>query len=244
MTYSRFVMYVDESGDHGLASIDPQYPLFVLSFCIFDKEVYTADVVPRFQRFKFRHFGHDLVILHGHEIRKAKGDFKVLFDQERRHAFVTDLTAAIEQSTFTIVAAVIDKRRLLQVYRQPVSPYDLALTFCMERAFGFLRDMGQRENTAHVIVESRGRREDDELELVFRRVVQGANRWGALPFELVFARKSSNSTGLQIADLVSHPIGRSVLEPRQPNRAYAAIEPKLRRSPAGVVEGWGLKRFP
>jgi hypothetical protein len=33
--YSQYIVYVDESGDHSLQSIDPQYPVFVLAFCIF-----------------------------------------------------------------------------------------------------------------------------------------------------------------------------------------------------------------
>ena len=30
--FSEYIVYVDESGDHGLVSIDPQYPVFALSF--------------------------------------------------------------------------------------------------------------------------------------------------------------------------------------------------------------------
>jgi hypothetical protein len=64
MNFSDYVIYVDESGDHSLASIDADYPLFVLSFCIFRKADYMNVVVPKLQDFKFRWFGHDLVILH------------------------------------------------------------------------------------------------------------------------------------------------------------------------------------
>ena len=34
--FSRYIVYADESGDHGPASLE--YPIFVLAFCIFDKE--------------------------------------------------------------------------------------------------------------------------------------------------------------------------------------------------------------
>ena len=30
--FSKYVVYVDESGDHGLKNIDPNYPVFVLAF--------------------------------------------------------------------------------------------------------------------------------------------------------------------------------------------------------------------
>jgi hypothetical protein len=59
-----------------------------------------------------------------------------------------------------------------------------------------------------------------------------------------FADKRTNSAGLQLADLTARPIGRHVMDPAQPNRAWDIIEPKLRRSPQGEVNGWGLNIFP
>jgi hypothetical protein len=56
--------------------------------------------------------------------------------------------------------------------------------------------------------------------------------------------KKHNSTGLQIADLTAHPIGRHVINPGQQNRAFQLIEPKLRRGPNGRRDGYGLKIFP
>jgi len=44
--YSDYVVYVDESGDHGLKNIDENYPVFVLAFCIFKKQDYIANIVP------------------------------------------------------------------------------------------------------------------------------------------------------------------------------------------------------
>jgi hypothetical protein len=83
------------------------------------------------------------------------------------------------------------------------------------------------------------------LELEFRRIIGGANQWGAMScLELVFADKKANSSGLQLADLTARPIGLKVMRPDQANRAYGIIERKLRRSPQGRVEGWGFKVFP
>ena len=33
--FSDFMVYVDESGDHSLTSIDKSYPIFALAFCVF-----------------------------------------------------------------------------------------------------------------------------------------------------------------------------------------------------------------
>ena len=171
--FGEYIVYVDESGDHGLQTIDPSYPVFVLSFCIFRKDDYAGVVAPALQNFKFRFFGHDLVILHNHEIRKALGDFRFLFDRENRHAFMEALNAVIDQAPFTVVAAVINKLRLRQQYVYPANPYDIALCFCMERAYAFLEDRQQHNRLTHVVVEKRGVQEDKDLELAFRRVAQG-----------------------------------------------------------------------
>lgn len=245
MTYSDYVIYVDESGDHTLTAIDRDYPVFVLDFCIFRKDSYANVVAPQVQAFKFAHFGHDIVVLHEHEIRKQKPPFVFLKSRDKRDAFMDGLNRLIEQADFTIVAAAIHKERLTQRYAAPGNPYEMALTFCMERAHAFLRDRGQHMLTTHIVVERRGKREDDELELAFRRIRDGANYVGEMPgFEIIFADKKTNSAGLQLADLTARPIGRHVLDPAQPNRAWEIIESKLRRSPAGAVRGWGLKVFP
>lgn len=44
--FSRYIVYVDESGDHNLKKIDESYPVFTLAFCIFDKNHYSDTVVP------------------------------------------------------------------------------------------------------------------------------------------------------------------------------------------------------
>ncbi|MGU3862413.1 hypothetical protein ACVXHM_33570 [Pseudomonas aeruginosa] len=54
---------MDESGDHGQGSVYPNYPVFVLAFCVFHKSHYAQRVAPSTETFKFKHYGHDLVIL-------------------------------------------------------------------------------------------------------------------------------------------------------------------------------------
>lgn len=245
MNFSDFVIYVDESGDHTLDAIDQDYPVFVLDFCIFRKDHYVAAVVPKVQSFKFENFGHDIVVLHEHEIRKQKPPFVFLKSEAKRAVFMEGLNRLIEEAEFTIIAAVIDKLRLRNAYGNPANPYELALCFCIERASMFLRENNQADRVTHIVVERRGKREDEELELAFRRIRDGANYFGKMPFfEIVFVDKKTNSSGLQLADLTARPIGRHAMNPTQPNRAWEIIEPKLRRSANGKIDGWGLKKFP
>ena len=247
--YSDYIVYVDESGDHGLRNVDPNYPVFVLSFCVFHKKHYAEKVVPAVERFKFRHFGHDTVVLHEHEIRKETGDFK--FTSERhKHAFIDELTAIIDASNFILISCVIDKMRLRERSQLGSNPYHLALGFCLETLYELMQEKKQHDFPSHVVVECRGSKEDRDLELEFRRVCDGENRWSKrLPFRIVMADKRTNSSGLQLADLVARPVGLATLRPGQPNRAYDVLKKKFfcsggRRKVGSGFEGWGLKIHP
>jgi hypothetical protein len=241
--YSDYIVYVDESGDHGLKTIDENYPVFVLAFCIFRKQDYIEQIVPRLQAFKFLHFGHDQAILHETDIRRDRGDFSFLKTREAKAAFLSALTQIIEQSSFTLVATVINKIPYRQRYQNPANPYHVALGYGLERVFYYLREQQAHQQKTHVVVEKRGKQEDRELELEFRRICDGGNYERAqLPFELVFADKKSNSAGLQFADLIARPVGLHVIRPQQENRAFDVIEAKF------YGERWrsgrGLKCFP
>jgi uncharacterized protein YrzB (UPF0473 family) len=248
--HSSYVVYVDESGDHGLQSIDPQYPVFVLAFCVFHKRHYSERVIPALHSFKFRHFGHDHVILHENEIRKEQGHFNIFRSRQQKEEFIQELATIVEASNFILISCVIDKTALAKEGGMPPNPYHLALGFCLETLYDFLVEKSQHEFKTHVIVERRGDKEDKDLELEFRRICDGNNKKGqALPFDVVFAHKTANSTGLQFADLIARPVGLSVCRPKQPNRAFEGLKPKFYcsggRENVGVgFEGWGLKIYP
>jgi hypothetical protein len=242
--WSDTIIYVDESGDHSLESIDPEYPVFVLSFCIFRKDEYIEQVTPAIRHLKFTTFGHDMVVLHESDIRRKKGAFSRL-SKEPREAFLNRLTDIIDHADFRLVAVVIDKRKLKARYTQPEHPYHLALGFGLERICRLLQETGQANLLTHIVCEARGAKEAAELELAFRRICDGSNyTHKRLPFELIVADKKTNSEGLQLADLIARPIGLSVLRPEQPNRAADVLEGKFHRDKAGNKQGVGLKVFP
>lgn len=249
-TFGKFIVYVDESGDHGMQSIDEQYPLFVLAFCVFHKGHYSQKVVPALEAFKFKHFGHDQIVLHEQEIRKEKGVFRIFRTREHKEQFLGELTSIIEESNFILISCVIDKRRLQQLQEKPSNPYHIALRFCLETLYEFLEEKNEHQNLTHVVVEQRGRKEDDELELEFRRICDGSNtRELNLPFTILFSDKKVMSSGLQLADLVARPIGLSILRQDQPNRAFDVLKHKFfcagGREKAGEnYQDWGLKIHP
>jgi len=245
-SFSDYVIYVDESGDHDLTSINEDFPLFVLAFCIFKKSDYVREIVPAIQDFKFRWFGHDMVILHEREIRKQQAPFKFLQNQDVRQRFMDELSDIIRKSSFTLIASVIDKRKLKQRYASPDNPYHIGLQFCMERTHAFLIENGQKGKLTHCMFEKRGTKEDNMLELEFRRIKDRGNytQIDMNELDICFADKKANSSGLQLADLFARPIGLGVLRLGQPNRTREILAEKFRRSSTGKTLGWGLKLFP
>ena len=244
MQFSDYIVYVDESGDHNLSVVSPDYPVFVLAFCIFNKAAYVDAVVPSFQRLKFKWFGHDAVVFHEREMRQQKPPFAFLQNRDRRNEFMADLNLVIGQAEFSVIAAAIDKKRLTIRYENPGNPYEIALKFCMERLYRFMTDRRATGTLTHCIFERRGRKEDAELELEFRRICDRANYRGEMMdcFDIRFLDKAANSSGLQISDLIARPIGLHQLRPTQQNRAFEIIERKFCGN--GRYRGYGLKSFP
>lgn len=239
--FSDYLVFVDESGDHSLTSIDPAFPLFSLCFCIVRKAEYAEVVGPRIKHLKFRAFGHDCVILHEADIRRKRGDFAKL-GKEQREKFLNQLTDVIGRAEMTVVAVVIDKHALRTRYNNPFHPYHIGLQYGLERVRHFLRMEGQHQVTTHVICEARGRKEDGELESAFRRVCVGENRSdAAYAFDIVVCDKKANSEGRQLSDLMARPIALHVLRPLQPNRAFEVLSRKFFTGTSGVVSGNGLR---
>lgn len=242
--HSDYIVFVDESGDHSMESINPDFPVFVLAFCVLRCDAYVEVLTAKVRRLKFELFGHDQVILHERDIRKRSGPFSRLGGAQR-DAMMEALNETIRECPMTVVAVVIDKEAHRQRYVRPEHPYHLAMQYGLERVHRVISEAGQGDRMTAVVCECRGAKEDKDLELEFRRVCGGQNyHRRPLNFQIVMADKRSNAEGLQLADLLARPIGLHVMRPDQPNRSWDIIETKMFRNAAGVVTGNGLKVFP
>jgi Protein of unknown function (DUF3800) len=254
--FSAHIVYVDESGDHSLRSVDENYPIFVLSFCIFRKSEYSAVASRDLQNFKFRWFGHDSHVLHESDIVKRRFPFAFLDYDNIRERFMDDLSAVLEATSMTVMTAVIKKDALKQRYARPENPYQIALLFCLEKTKEFLRCQEIVDGECHIICESRSPREkagrgkeDRELEVEFQCIIAGRHflqvPGSEMPnFAIAFVSKQANSAGLQLADLIARPIGLRVLREHQQNRAFDIIQPKIWKGPVGNSPFYGMKVFP
>ena len=234
-----FIVFADESGDHGLGSINRDYPVFVLACCIFEKKQYVDCVCPEFQRFKLRWWAHDAVVLHSSQIKRQQPPFAFLTHVETRARFMSDLAGTLADAPFAIIAATIDKCRLREEHPRSTDVYSLALRHCVENVVAFMDAHGQRDRDIPFLIERRGKMEDRQLVAAFRDICDGGTCWGELPnLSIDLIDKKANMTGLQIADLVSTPIGRHMLGPREPNRAFEVIRRKI-WLPSQLREGEG-----
>jgi len=241
-----YTVYLDETGDHSLELIDKDFPVFALAMFICDIGYYNHTILPAVAQLKTDYFGHEGVILHSRDIRKAQRNFGFLTNPQKRAEFIERINALMRDFDYTLIVSAIKKQDHKEKYGMAAdNPYDLAMKFCLERLLPFLEEAQQRQ--VYLIVESRGKKEDNDLELSFFKIIsQGteynsAERFKEIDFKLKFVPKAMNVTGTQLADLAAYPIARYVLDKDKPNPAYDIIAKKFYKG-----KGWirGLKVFP
>ncbi|NOH04721.1 MAG: DUF3800 domain-containing protein [Chloroflexi bacterium] len=245
-----YVLFMDESGDHNLENIDPNFSAFCLAGCIFERDYYKNVVRPSVEGLKNRFWGRTDVILHSSDIRKHRGAFSFLGSVDKRQEFyeaINDLLAGLDM---TILAAVILKKAHLSHYGDGARhPYHLSLEFLMERYSMMMRRKAKNVD-GYMMAESRGVNEDHLLKNEFFNLKRFGTRFQT-DFDNVtnfwMEKKKANIAGLQIADLVAYPIAAKVLRPDLEQRSFEIVSGKLDKAPAskgGGVLGYGLKIFP
>ena len=101
------IVYMDETGDHSLELVDKDFPLFALAMFICEQEKYNHQIVPAINQLKMDYFGHEGVILHSRDIRKAQGDFGFLTNADKRNEFCERLNTIMGKSDYTLIVSVI-----------------------------------------------------------------------------------------------------------------------------------------
>jgi hypothetical protein len=153
------LLFLDESGDHNLSIIDPQYPLFVLGGVIVEKD-YADGVLPAaLADFKKEMLGRSDIVLHTADIARNRNGFERLKDRAFRERFYRGLNILMRDLDYSVVACVIRKDQHLTRYGMAaLDPYLLSLDILVER---FCFDIGKvSQNPARfdekVIVSSTG----------------------------------------------------------------------------------------
>jgi len=240
------LLFLDESGDHSLDVIDPQYPVFVLGGCIVDLRYHDDVITRRLAEYKRRLFGQTDLILHTADIVRRQGPFRKLTEKAFRDQFYRETNALMKALEYKVVACAIRKDQHLDQYGLvAMDPYLLSLRILVER---FAFEVGETQ-TGQIIAEARDETLNNELRLAWIDIRTRGTEFvspaevRARITELHLREKTQNIAGLQLADLLVSPIGRFVLG-KPPRQDWQIIRSKFRCGPGGRYEGYGLVVLP
>jgi hypothetical protein len=239
------VLFLDESGDHSLSKIDPQYPMFVLGGVIVDQEYAEGKMTRRVEDLKRSFFGRTDIVLHTADLVRNRNGFECMKETSCREAFYQALNSLMRELDYKVVACAIRKDEHIKKYNiSALDPYFLALEILVER---FAFEVGKGKGI--IVAESRGPTLDNQLEIAWLNLKIQGTRF-LRPTKLVkrisglsLRDKNSRIAGLELADLVVSPIGRSILG-KNPKEDYRIIEGKFRRDATGNHLGPGLIILP
>lgn len=243
----KYNLYIDESGDHGLVTLDAGFPVFLLCGILISDEDYSV-VREQLNTIKRELWENKEVIFHSRDIRKCNKEFQILFDLDIKKRFYEQINDVIHNSKYRIIASAIDKEKYIKMYgRLSNDVYELALSFIMERTIFCLDEIKNTEKQLEVIIEKRGKKEDKKLDEHFQRLLArgtgflASQRFRDVKTTITFRDKKENINGLQLADLIAYPIARYVIEPNRANPAFDVLENKIYTK---NNKRYGLKIFP
>ncbi len=243
----KFILYLDESGDHGLTQIDQNFPVFVLCGVIFREDGYNEFRIAT-NKIKEKFWGKKTVIFHSRDIRKCEKEFQILFDTDVKAEFYTDLNSLIENSRYKIVAAGVNKEAHIKRYGKLANdPYEISLSFVIERAIFLLDEVKDESKELKIVIEKRGKKEDNNLASHFSKIKAlgtyyvDRERMSQYKIEIEFKDKKENINGLQLSDLVAYPIARYIIDRKRANPAFDILKNKFYMK---FGNRYGLKIFP
>ena len=259
----RYRLYLDESGDHVFRETDElAHRYLCLLGCWFRNPDYLKfhESIESLKSEYLPHHPDDPVILHREDMINARKAFKNLRDAAVREKFDDALLGVIAAADFKVVAVVIDKQELRRAHDTAAAhPYHLGLGFLLQRFAGYLNHINR---VGDIMGEARGGREDRLLKESYSRVFErGVWMTRSEVFQSAFTSselklkpKSANISGLQLADLLGHPVKQWVLkyfghasDELAPfaQRLMGVVEPKFNRQLYdGRLEGYGMVLFP
>lgn len=244
----KYHLFIDESGDPSLSSINADFPIFTLLGCLFEDSSYK-EICAKITELKKEFFGSEHAILHSRDIRKCEGVFVKLFDLEVKSRFYERLNDILINGKYVVIAVGIKKKEFIERYGKIADdPYELSLSFLLERAV--METDNNNNNTMHITIESRGKKEDEILQKRYNRLLDKGSghitpeRFKKRFEKMEFKKKKENDCGLQISDLCAYPVARHIINQNEPYPAYDIVKEKFRKGRDGSVNGYGLKIFP
>lgn len=243
----QYNLYIDECGDHYLATYDRNFPIFTLCGILVPVNKLNS-LRAAIDELKKEFWQTTDVILHSRDIRKCEKHFQILFNNDLKQRFYTRLNDILSQrGIFIIVCCSVLKEDCIKKHGIDADIYGTALKYVLQRSIFCVDDLNAEGGLIDIIVERRGKREDAALLKYYNGLrISGMHyvspeRINDHIRRFSFSHKKENIFGLQIADLIAYPISRHVLTPDKNNPAFDVIEPNIYQCNGKRL---GLKIFP
>ena len=250
---TRYRLYIDESGDHACKLLDDSSHRYLALLGVWFRQPdhYTsfADSLELFKRRIFGPRPDKPVTLHRSDIINRKGPFGLLCQPEIRDRFNSGLLQIVADATFRMVCVVFDKRNIQSANVAGFHPYHYCLDLLMDRYVEWLR---LHNAVGDVMAETRGREENRKLEEEYSRGYEGLKKHRfpevLTSKDIKIQPKVANIAGLQLADVLAHPVKQAILMERGliPNpgdtfgmRLYAIAQTKFNCGELVGTDGYG-----
>lgn len=153
----KYYLFIDESGDHGLKTIDSSFPVFLLCGVLISENEYSK-INSGSDYIKIKYWNNKNVILHSRDIRKCNNEFKILFDLKIKEHFYNDINNVLTANNYKIICSAIDKISFIKKYgKLEDDVYEIALSFILERTIFCLDEINDCESL-EIIIEKRGKK--------------------------------------------------------------------------------------
>jgi hypothetical protein len=201
------------------------------------------------------------IVFHRKDILKKQGVFSILFDKTLCKKFDDQVLDLIQGTPFYLIGITIDKLDHLNRYQGwAYKPYYYCFKVLLERYVHFLKD---HNYVGDVFIESRDTDKDKDIKNHFKHFyLNGTENIRNMLFqarltscEINIREKKANNDGLQLADLLAHPVQYDILYEYERVREQEAIfgrkiceilrKGKYRRHWfTGELKGYGMKLLP
>ncbi|MGH2364469.1 MAG: hypothetical protein ACRDHX_07435 [Chloroflexota bacterium] len=243
-----YLVFVAESGDGGLNTANPEFPVYCQAAVVVLDREYSTRMNRQLRQFKRSALGSDEARLNARDIAKQRGPFALLTVREQRRRFGQQLSDLLAGFPLILIAACLNK----QMHQREYGSFSRAactftLPFVQERLVYLL---ASRHDGATVVAHAHGRREDAEFRAVWDdQLTHGSYYHSPSEFssrlsKLDLRSARDNLSGLQLAGLAANACARFVLEPEQPNAVFAALSAKLYQGTFSEPDRFGLKVIP
>jgi hypothetical protein len=150
------------------------------------------------------------VILHRTDIINRRGAFGLLADAKVQERFNNGLLKQVADAQFKLICVVIDKKSHAD-RSSPFHPYHYCLAAMLERYTGWLNLYNA---VGDVMAEARGKEEDLQLKQAYQRVYEAGTQFHSheaiqralTTKDIKLERKHANIAGLQLSDVLAHPV--------------------------------------